>query len=286
MTNKKITTNVEVITPQIAAEYLKKNTRNRNVSDAVVRSYASTMQRGEWKLNGESIKFDTEGVLTDGQHRLLAVVKSGIPVEMLVIRDVDTDAFATYDCGRNRTAGQLMGMQGVPNYNVVSSIVGSVYRLRNNMRCFSNTTNSIASKKVLTNEQILSLFEENRQAYIRFGQYANSMRKRVGKMPINSSFSYAVAMHLVYDLGYDEGFVLKFFDNIYSFDTSDIPVLDMFRKRMLQIKCDPKNILTMSYKTNLLYKTWNCYVRGENPKCLKWSEEEGDITLLPNYNHQ
>ena len=55
------------------------------------------MQNGEWKLNGKSICFDWNGRLLNGQHRLSAVVRSGVPLTTLVVRGLDPALVPTQD---------------------------------------------------------------------------------------------------------------------------------------------------------------------------------------------
>lgn len=77
------TVTVEV-TPAKAAEWLEKNTFNRSISAATVNKYASDMMSGAWTLNHQGIAFGDDDVLVDGQHRLMAIVKSGMTIKMLV----------------------------------------------------------------------------------------------------------------------------------------------------------------------------------------------------------
>lgn len=93
---------IEKITPEMAIEYLKHNNVNRNISTHTVRKYADDMKNGAFQCNGEAIKFNKSGALVDGQHRLSAIVKSGVTVEMAVIRGVD-DSVSVYDLARGRS---------------------------------------------------------------------------------------------------------------------------------------------------------------------------------------
>lgn len=77
------------ITPQMAAEFLSKNTFNRNVSSVAVRKYAADMKNGKWRLNHQGIAFDENGVLVDGQHRLLAIIQAAKTIRMPVVRGSD-----------------------------------------------------------------------------------------------------------------------------------------------------------------------------------------------------
>lgn len=70
------------VTPAIAAEYLAKNRRNRTVKQSRVDHYAALMLSGEWDYADSDICVGEDGDLYNGQHRLMAVVRSGMTVRM------------------------------------------------------------------------------------------------------------------------------------------------------------------------------------------------------------
>lgn len=92
----------ERITPQMALKYLEKNGVNRRLSNSTIAKYAEDMKNGAWELNGEAICFSKSGVLKDGQHRLMAIVKADVPVNITVCRGV-ADSTSVYDIGRARS---------------------------------------------------------------------------------------------------------------------------------------------------------------------------------------
>ena len=117
-------TAIEIITPEIASKYLEKNTNNyRNVRQDRVSAYALEMKNGNWKNNGEAIVFGTDGVLKNGQHRLMACVKSNTPFETLVIRGCDE---SIYDYAYTRTTRQELLNE---NVNTSVAVIGSVKML-------------------------------------------------------------------------------------------------------------------------------------------------------------
>jgi hypothetical protein len=60
------------ITPAMAREWLEKNIENnRGVGAQVVDAYARDMLAGKWYIPGDPIRFDEDGNLIDGQHRLV-----------------------------------------------------------------------------------------------------------------------------------------------------------------------------------------------------------------------
>ena len=80
---------VEVINPGEAKAYLDNNAKHRPIKDKKVAEYMAEMREGHWKLNGKTICFDSTGRLLNGQHRLSAVVRSGVPLTTVVIRGLD-----------------------------------------------------------------------------------------------------------------------------------------------------------------------------------------------------
>jgi len=110
----KITSKLERFTPTKAKFVLesKNYEDNRKISAPWVEYLARQMKAGLWRSNGEALIFDVDDNLLDGQHRLSAVVESGITVDLLTVKGIDTEAFTTIDQGKIRTAGQVFKMQG------------------------------------------------------------------------------------------------------------------------------------------------------------------------------
>lgn len=123
---------IEVISPRLAEDWLKTMKSNRPQSDHMVYEYATSMQAGRWAVNGETIKFDKDGHLFDGQHRLLACMISGKSFKSYVIRGiVDANAFATVDAGKIRTHGDIFHLGGYSDYFVASGIATILYFYKN-----------------------------------------------------------------------------------------------------------------------------------------------------------
>lgn len=262
---------VETITPQKAMEFLKTSKGNRNISKPVVDSYALTMKSGGWMLNGEAIVFDQDGHLINGHHRLHAVIKSGVPVESFVARGVSDKAFVTFDCGRHRTVGQLIGMQGVQNYNSVSSVVTTAYRLMNGYEMSENRSLKNIGK---TNAELIEVFNSDREAFIEAGAFGAEMRR---KAPfIDGSMCGGSYYFLVQKGGYSKDIVRDFFEDLCQLDTSRNQIVNMLRQRLLKAKTSNTMKLPRSVAFALLVKTWNNYIKGTTVKCLKYTAENED----------
>lgn len=109
------------VTPKLASRWLDANHGNRNVRQRIVTAYARDMTAGRWKLSGEGVKFSATDRLVDGQHRLHAVVQSGITVPMLVVRGLDDEVQDVLDSGAGRTAGDALRMRAEPHYSLLAA---------------------------------------------------------------------------------------------------------------------------------------------------------------------
>lgn len=91
------------ITPAIATQLLQRNLSNRNLSDRLVSKYEQDMRSGNWTVTHQGIAFYEDGTLADGQHRLVAVVRSGVPITMYVTRGLKKEQAINIDMSRPRS---------------------------------------------------------------------------------------------------------------------------------------------------------------------------------------
>jgi hypothetical protein len=82
---------VETIDSGTAALYMSNNARHRPIKEKKVAEYMAEMRDGKWRLNGKTICFDWNGRLLNGQHRLSAVIRSGVSLTTVVVRGLDPD---------------------------------------------------------------------------------------------------------------------------------------------------------------------------------------------------
>lgn len=118
-----VTACIVCITPDMARVMLSHNTKNRKLNQNHVRRLQAAMEAGEWWMNGEAIIFGQDGTLLNGQHRLFAIIASGVSVDVLVVRGINRQAFRTLDGGRVRTTGEVLAMVGEKNANMVAAAV-------------------------------------------------------------------------------------------------------------------------------------------------------------------
>lgn len=100
------------VTPDLAKRLLARNTRNRKISEKVVQKYVEEIRAGDWRLTPSGIGFDTEGELLDGQHRLAAIVKSGLPAPLMVTLGLPPTSQEKVDRQRRRTLFDALYLAG------------------------------------------------------------------------------------------------------------------------------------------------------------------------------
>lgn len=148
------------ITPVLAKNYLRYNTKNRKHSNRHVSFLENQMNNNLFIENGETIVFDINGNLMDGQHRLKAIVKSGKSYYIPIIRGAVTNSMATYDTGKNRSASDVLTLNGYQNCNVLASLIKNIYQyIEKNKKIGSYFSTNRSDS--LTNQQVLDFCELN-----------------------------------------------------------------------------------------------------------------------------
>lgn len=122
---------LETITPAVAEKYLEKNLCNRHVREGWVSELANIIKMGRWKIVHQGIGFDKMGKLIDGQHRLLAIIKAELPVDMYVARGLDETTREVVDTQAKRTPADILRIHGFNYQNknfaaMVRHVVGGV----------------------------------------------------------------------------------------------------------------------------------------------------------------
>lgn len=266
----------EDINPEKARRYLRTSSGNRNISRPVVSSYAKTMKKGDWLLNGVCIIFDRDGHLIDGHHRLHAVIEAGIPVRFDVCRGADPEAFTTYDCGRHRTLGQLLSIQGTKHYNMVGSIVMANDALIRYKRLGANNAARVGKNK-MSNADRYELYRKDPEGFDAVAVIITRLQSRCRIM--TASWAGGIYYYLTHTGGYTDAEVLPFLDAVFSVDSTSIPVADMLRKAITKAAISGRKL-----QTELLWaltaKAWNYYASGVTPKILRWSGSKEAIPVL------
>jgi hypothetical protein len=114
------------LTPEDAATLLSLNTKNRRIKQIHVSRLANSISRGEWQFNAQPIQIADDGLVLDGQHRLLASVQSGISIDTLIVYGARAESQETMDMGVVRTIGDILTLRGFKNANNLAALINRI----------------------------------------------------------------------------------------------------------------------------------------------------------------
>ena len=246
---------IEKITPEMAREWLLRNTDNRPLTKSVVSVIVEALTSGSWQLNGATIKIAANGRVLDGQHRLSAIAQSGVTADSLVVYGVDDDAFTTIDIGKRRTGGDTLGAFGVQNATIVAAALGVVY-------AYHTGRISTYSYKRPPNAVLLSMYK-------RYGEIEDSIQWAHPMRRVAKTASMAVGMHHLFSQA-DAFEADRFISDLTSgamMEPND-PVLRL-RDQLMQEKLVRKLTIPSGYLIWLYAKAWNLRRKGRSVRHLR-----------------
>lgn len=122
---------VELVSPEQASKWLEQNKNNRPVRKQKVRAYVRSIVNGNFHVTNLGIGFFEDGSLADGQHRLMAIVEAGIPVQTLVVYGLKKESSPHIDTGSNRTGADVLVMFRGVDTRDAKALSGAVKMLIN-----------------------------------------------------------------------------------------------------------------------------------------------------------
>lgn len=260
-----------VITPQLAQEFLTKNIVNRRLNKDTVANYERNMASGLFTISNDAICFGTNGLLLNGQHRLTACCKSGKPFIALVAKGFPIESYVVMDNGKNRSAGDVLYVQGTLN----SALVAAIIR-RNVLLNKSNVaTGAISgSKQKISNSEIESLFNENKVFWTEITEFAKkaSTTGRYHNLIVGSEIG-AMSSYLIQTLKHPKERVFRFFNEISGREQITNSVITLLQDKLRESKNFIAKRLPPTIVQKLIIKAWNAYVKGKTYKVFYYNEQ-------------
>lgn len=150
-----VETRFVLMTPRLAKFILEEyNVENRPVSKINLQKLVKEMNDGHWAFNGDTIVFDYNGYLRNGQHRLHACIESNISFPVLVVSGLQPSSFMTMDIGRKRNGTDVLSIEGIKNAANASSAVKTIDAFKKG--CYGMNVHTKLG--ALTNSEIVDLY--------------------------------------------------------------------------------------------------------------------------------
>lgn len=258
---------VELMGPETARELLSKNFRNRPLREKRIKKLAEAIKRGEWVLNGETVKIADSGCLIDGQHRLEAIVRSKTIVPVLVVRGLPESVMSTIDVGAVRSAGDALGILGDARGRSVAGVAKWVWRIEKGPKW-------IRSMETPTIDQVLKVVRDH--------QHIQRGARLAGVKDLRTSVGHAGMLGALYAIVGDEygAECEEFLEQLGSglgFQSDSDPVLRL-RSTMMGWKSRRKKAPYWQVWT-VVVKAWNAYLDGQEIRLL--AAKDGEIIPAP-----
>ncbi|WP_280265246.1 hypothetical protein [Nocardia wallacei] len=253
-----LSTDVVTLDAAVAQQWLLRNTNNRTIREKKVRAYHLEMIEGRWKFNGEAIKFDTDGNLLDGQHRLAALARTagtGLAFPMLVIRGLPPDTQVTMDQGVKRTPSDQLELRGI-GANNAQLIAGGIRVLEQWLEGSLSTGRDRTRMSGLSAPKVVEWAERHPQHVEVIKLYASRGITRIKARP-SVTAAVAVRFHEI-----DPDDCARYFDGVLTGAglALDSPILAL-RERLDRIRTN--KVQTSDWEFLALFViTWNAFRRG------------------------
>lgn len=260
----KVETTIEAITPEIAERMLERNIGNRAPNRGCVLKYSRDMLRGAWRMTGDTIKFDTDGLLVDGQNRLSAVVESGATISFLVVRGLEPDARKSTDIGAPRTMAHILNFEGEKNVTTLASIG------RNGLLHEKGLLGKTGAAVILSNAEIIQFIADNPETRDATSFVVARRDLRVLLSPSVMGFMRFIT------LGIDPEKSDLFFSNIdVTPEKRDHPCR-VLRESIHSARLAAKRNSSVSptYRMAIGIKAWNAFFLGRSIALLRFNERE------------
>lgn len=259
----------ETITPSKAGKYLatRNEEMNRHISQSRVARYSRDMEDDRWYYTGDAIRFDIDGELIDGSHRLTAILVTGKSQKMDVIRGLPKEVFAAIDTGKTRGGADVFGIHGWKNPWAISAAVSWAWRYK---------TGSCIARLAPTNPEALDFIAGNPKLKDSVELLMENGGSK-GILPLGM----AVALHYLFgrkSVKDADDFIEKVIGGIGL--RSGQPYYAL-RERLLLAKTETKHKMSATAKMAYAIKAWNFTREGVTRKQLRWSSRGNNAEVFP-----
>jgi hypothetical protein len=249
------------LTPELAAELKRFNTKNRNLNAHHVNLLKRKIESGSFIFNGVPICINTVGEMTEGQHRCEAVILSGKTVVTTLVLGVDGGSLITKVDELSTSAGQILGTMGCADSMAIA-------------RCLFIVTRQCPHGPSLAVEELMEAYEKHPEI-----RQSLSFVRSLGKPLEIVPRTFAAAFHYITSQKHKHRA-----DQFMAYLLSEEPsgrtqAVQLLRQRLLANKMSGRATakLHSSVIWALMVKAWN---HGDSTmKQLSWKPGEEMPTL-------
>lgn len=250
------------VDPDMARAWMESMAPNRKVSRVNLENLMKAMEQGRWHTDGSPIKFDREGHLIDGQHRLLAVINTGKSQTFMVVFGVERASMTTLDTGKTRSRGDVLAIHD-PNLVDVNSVAAAATIM---FRWDSGIRGNNLRNAYVSNDEVVTYYDKNKDEIVEGTRQGRRLMRHIGA---GSGQSFALCYYLFTNIDAEDAEF--FWDRLVDGQGLEIgnPIYAL-RELLAREARNPETRERMRADVSvaLTIKAWNAYRRGEEIKLL------------------
>lgn len=246
------------VTPEIAEDMMARNTdysyRNRPIASNTIKRYEKALLENRWRLTGEPIIFSEDGVLLNGQHRLIACINTGESFRTLVVFGISRDAFKFMDRGLKRNVSHVFAIEGIPNATLMAACVSWLDRIHN-----SNGFNRGAARRP-ENEQFIDIYDDHKD--LQNSAWVSNKISKEGEKLVSPALM--TTLHYLFakkDREEADNFMRKVITGIGI--TEEKEPENLIRKWLMKDNIQPGKVTNDVYRAAFIVQAWNARRAGK-----------------------
>lgn len=260
-----------MIGPAQAEELLQRNKNNRNIRKNQVEALAAAMKRGDWELSNDAIVVSEGGLLLNGQHRLLAVVQSGVTCPFILFTGASDSSFDIMDTPTVRKVSDVIQRKGGTNTIRCSSVIAKYLNICNDKESGWETSCRFQNASQSTRREKIEVYERLHDDIHKWlNKCDNLLSQNIVLAPI--TLLAAFALFLEKELHHPEEKIANFLKELcIDGRTSNSTILHV-RKKLIRhrMKAD---LLPRHDDFRYIIRAWNDYLQNKSVQVINTREE-------------
>lgn len=264
------------LSPESAREILAHHSKklNRNPIRYNLERIKRSIVDGNFCLTGETIIFDWDGQVRNGNHRITACHLTDTPIEVMVVYGVNPESFRYMDQGSKRTVQNVLSMEGEKNSAVLASGIVFYYSFMNT-GSFERASSAVLSGLTIS-ENLKTLSEHpGLRESASFVSGLGLFRKYASGAGWLAAFHYILSQ-------YNKELAERYFRIIHNLLKGNIgadslpegwEILHKLSRILIQNQLSTKKLDQRGISA-IFIKAWNAVLTGKSPKILLYRTDD------------
>ena len=247
------------------------NINNRAVRTKKVAELAEVMKKGEWELSNDAIVVSEGNILLNGQHRLMAVVKSGMACPFILYTGAEDSSFDIMDTPIVRRLADAIARKGGKNSVWMETTISRYMNLHEDLLSGWVSMKRFNSKTAGTRRELVEMYDKHEKLFDKWVKWTYATISR-GVRLVSGAQLAALAAFLERDLGHEEDKIKEYIKALVLDGATQHKTILAVRKKLMlhnmkKERLDRHDIL------RYLIRGWNDFLLNREVIFIKTDED-------------